>query len=242
MYGYQKSENQKSKIRKSNLASRFCRLASCGPQYLVSIQPRCPSQGSCGWKSKKSTASESLTTSHRIGKPEQKARGTSIIKPLINTRVGTTTGRFCVRQTPTAKPQKVPCGHFKLALLRYQGALLQGSLLACWDFCCSENRERLNRWPQIILNMSPSRSGDNSRPGDADAIKGRCPLDCAGVAGELRKKHWQSRYGHRRGLQPMKLKLPIYITQRLKDEKTLGQQRRLYRRSLKWDHSDVVRN
>lgn len=40
----------------------------------------------------------------------------------------------------------------------------------------------------------------------------------------------------------MKLKFPIYITQRLKDEKTLGQQRRLYRRSLKWDHSDVVRN
>jgi hypothetical protein len=51
-------------------------------------------------------------------------------------------------------------------------------------------QRRLNRWLQIILNMSPSRSGDNPRPGDADAIKGRCPLDCAGVAGELRKNNW----------------------------------------------------
>jgi hypothetical protein len=56
---------------------------NCDSSLLVSIQLRYPSPGSCGWKSKKSTASESLTTGHGIGKPEQKHEGHTI-KPLIN--------------------------------------------------------------------------------------------------------------------------------------------------------------
>ena len=59
----------------------------------------------------------------RNWKPEQKREGHTI-KAFDQPRIGSTTSGFCVRQTPTVKPQKIPCGHFKLTFLRYQGSLL----------------------------------------------------------------------------------------------------------------------